>query len=590
MKNKIKPVQIGKVKISIILAISLFLLGGFFVYFVTAESSDSSNEGRISSKIKWAVNYEDREYLDPAWLSPFEIPETVEGKLRDKNYQKYLRENNSFRLKKDNYYKSYNSSEKRLIIENSEFDKLIDLKLESDYIEAVISKKSALSAWFNLKDFSGENFVDTIRFYDANNDYNEITKNYSFKYKLNNPIINCSDDKKICFTKEWEEFNNLSELPNKNIEIGLFIDVESGDKFEWVIEKDGFEILEWALVLGTNYGFVTTAPTANPTASGLSTDWYARAVIDTSSLTAGTITEMGWFSSTEANPQADYEVGLYVDEGNDEPEQRLYVSTGHTTQENTSKWNVVSGLNWEISPNTTYWLAFQVDNTDPLTAIDFYSSGGPGVADKYVQNSLPINFYTANKRPGWRLALYAVVAEDTNSPTYSNIQSNSTIVGQSTSFSILWDDGTGLDPNGQYIFSTNNTGAWVNESVINFTATPSWANVTKTLNSTEGISIGYRWYVDDNAGNINNTGIFTLTTTSADTCTCPGLATSWEIDLSDYCNITTTCNLSTGNITFVNTGYVLFNATLTANKISWKDSVAVVEKYNLGSNFMGWIG
>lgn len=43
-------------------------------------------------------------------------------------------------------------------------------------------------------------------------------------------------------------------------------------------------------------------------------------------------------------------------------------------------------------------------------------------------------------------------------------------------------------------------------------------------------------------------------------------------------------------VTFINTGSVLFNSTLTANKISWKDSVGITEKYNLGSNFRGLIG
>ena len=104
--------------------------------------------------------------------------------------------------------------------------------------------------------------------------------------------------------------------------------------------------------------------------------------------------------------------------------------------------------------------------------------------------------------------------EDTIKPTYSLNQTNNTIVGKSTLFSIYYNDNTALHPNGQYIFSTNNSGTWTNESLVNFTVTPNWANVTKTLNSTEGISIGYRWYADDNAGNINDTGIFTLTTTS----------------------------------------------------------------------------
>ena len=77
---------------------------------------------------------------------------------------------------------------------------------------------------------------------------------------------------------------------------------------------------------------------------------------------------------------------------------------------------------------------------------------------------------------------------------------------------------------------------------------------------------------------------------TADTCTCPGLTSNWEIDLSDHCNITTNCNISTGNITFINAGYVFFNATLTMNKIDFKDSVGVAERYNVGSNFRGWIG
>lgn len=75
-----------------------------------------------------------------------------------------------------------------------------------------------------------------------------------------------------------------------------------------------------------------------------------------------------------------------------------------------------------------------------------------------------------------------------------------------------------------------------------------------------------------------------------DSCTCAGLNTNWEIDLSDYCNITTTCDLGYGNITFVNNGSVLFNSTLEVYEIDLKDSVDVVEKYNLGSGFRGLVG
>ena len=119
---------------------------------------------------------------------------------------------------------------------------------------------------------------------------------------------------------------------------------------------------------------------------------------------------------------------------------------------------------------------------------------------------------------------------DVTPPTYSNYGHNSTIAGQPVTFYILFNDNIALHPNGQWIFSTNNSGVWINDTPINFTTTPSWANVTKILNSTPGIVIGYRWYAKDNSGNINNTPIFTLTTTST------GWLSGWSY--RKYINIT----------------------------------------------------
>jgi hypothetical protein len=67
-----------------------------------------------------------------------------------------------------------------------------------------------------------------------------------------------------------------------------------------------------------------------------------------------------------------------------------------------------------------------------------------------------------------------------------------------------------------YLISGENTGLFYGynfTSSYNFTTTPSWANVTKTLNSTNGTFIGYRWYFRDNAGNTNSTPVYVLTTT-----------------------------------------------------------------------------
>ncbi|MEK6833057.1 MAG: hypothetical protein AABY32_03330, partial [Nanoarchaeota archaeon] len=101
-------------------------------------------------------------------------------------------------------------------------------------------------------------------------------------------------------------------------------------------------------------------------------------------------------------------------------------------------------------------------------------------------------------------------------PTYYSASHNSTVANQIVRFGINATDETALNPNGQYVFSTNNTGSWINESSVNFTTTPSWANVTKILNSTETIT-GYRWYFTDNSGNTNSTPIYTLSNMEAPT-------------------------------------------------------------------------
>ncbi len=92
-------------------------------------------------------------------------------------------------------------------------------------------------------------------------------------------------------------------------------------------------------------------------------------------------------------------------------------------------------------------------------------------------------------------------------PTYSSISASSTTVGTSSIFSSYWDEDSGLSG---YIFSTNNTGSWQNDTWTAFASTPSWANVTKTLNSTVRQKVGYQWYVNDTSNLWNSTGIQTL--------------------------------------------------------------------------------
>lgn len=78
--------------------------------------------------------------------------------------------------------------------------------------------------------------------------------------------------------------------------------------------------------------------------------------------------------------------------------------------------------------------------------------------------------------------------------TFSNQSTNTTIAAAPCSFNLYATDGNGL--NG-FIFSTNNTGTWLNDTLTSLSGPTSWMNKTKTLNDTGGYIISYRWYVKD---------------------------------------------------------------------------------------------
>lgn len=112
--------------------------------------------------------------------------------------------------------------------------------------------------------------------------------------------------------------------------------------------------------------------------------------------------------------------------------------------------------------------------------------------------------------------LYVTYIVDTTAPTYSNLSTSTTAAGASCQFNTTWTDETELATTGGYIFSTNNTGSWANETWTAFSSNPQSISTSKTLNSTVGQIVGWRYYANDTANNWNNTGIQTLTTTDGD--------------------------------------------------------------------------
>ena len=177
-----------------------------------------------------------------------------------------------------------------------------------------------------------------------------------------------------------------------------------------------------ALVYGTNIGFLTTAPTTDPSGSStLTVDGASFVLKHTSPSTAGMITEIGWWCDT-ATSEINFEVGLYAANGTVVPgEAGTLLSVSRTNAKGTTAgWKVVSGLNWSISPDTVYWIGLQVGNTD-TTAIDIEASGGNGFDRKPSQTTLTNPFSSgALQDADGMVAIYAVWAAVTsNIKTYN---------------------------------------------------------------------------------------------------------------------------------------------------------------------------
>ena len=97
---------------------------------------------------------------------------------------------------------------------------------------------------------------------------------------------------------------------------------------------------------------------------------------------------------------------------------------------------------------------------------------------------------------------------DKTPPTYSQVSSDNTEVGEPALLSAYWCDDIGL--NG-FNLSTNNSGSWINTSYP-MTGQCNWSNATIILNSTAHLTICWIFYAKDTFGNWNNTGVQTILT------------------------------------------------------------------------------
>ena len=162
--------------------------------------------------------------------------------------------------------------------------------------------------------------------------------------------------------------------------------------------------------------------------------------------------------------------------------------------------------------------------------ISYTSSATANIDEKKTQNitTNPTNFRDASGN--WKVKIKGVkttdtafncnldlvsfqvtyMALDTTPPVWSNAGTNSTLAGQPTRFYVKWTDDVSLSG---FIFGTNNTGTWTNDTWTPMSGTINWSNVTKILNSAVSVVVRWRVWTNDTSNNWNSTGILSLTTT-----------------------------------------------------------------------------
>lgn len=200
-----------------------------------------------------------------------------------------------------------------------------------------------------------------------------------------------------------------------------------------------------ALTLGTNVGFVTVAPTADPAGTGATSDGSSFVVKDTAPTGAIKITEVGWYKSagtTSSNTQ----VGLYSADGATVPGEagtRLQVTGDQASGTSADVWIRFTGLNWPVTAGTVYWLGMQQDAHTGSSNIDTATSGGSGIDTRTSQTAL------TNPYGGGALGdtdgMYAIYAVYQTAPTVALSSPADSATGVSTTPDLVF---TGTDTNG----------------------------------------------------------------------------------------------------------------------------------------------
>ena len=193
------------------------------------------------------------------------VEESVKEKLESDVFIDYIRSVDSVRISNDNetdeIFKSYYTDEKRIILEDDNYEVKLNMTLDTKYKERISVGESVRFAELTYENYTE---FDDIELYSIDEDYKRVQKNITTKYKTIEEHTDCKSVEsnlskgeftEVCTTYNtttYTEFNNKEDLPSTNITIGLFTNTIKGEHIEWVAVKDGFRFYEFASYLVTD--------------------------------------------------------------------------------------------------------------------------------------------------------------------------------------------------------------------------------------------------------------------------------------------------------------------------------------------------
>jgi len=169
--------------------------------------------------------------------------------------------------------KEYDSVNQKVTIKSSSGETISDVILNTP-LNFIVPRGYQKVAEFTIDNKQSSkttsSVLEKLKFYDIGNGNQEIVRQFDYKYEKSLGLKTINDYEVVCSYNdlgngtvlqdcsqiligthqeemfEWADLNSLEEIPTGKTKIGIFTNVEKGDKIEWVPTFLGVEVTEWA--------------------------------------------------------------------------------------------------------------------------------------------------------------------------------------------------------------------------------------------------------------------------------------------------------------------------------------------------------